>query len=145
MSHNHPRRPAWLRLYLLIAICLAAFLIELKLFPSESAHRAIELGNILLIYSLVWMWLKANEGGLMWEELHRTQPDQTDPAAPEPSAGGFWSWQGWRLARRLAWLLVIPALAVVLSSVLALPLQARATLLGLGLAWLPLSRMIEVS
>jgi hypothetical protein len=58
-------------LYGLVALLFGLFLAEMQLTISGAAHRIIEIGIVLMIYSLVWTWLKWNDAALIRKEMNR--------------------------------------------------------------------------
>jgi hypothetical protein len=79
--------PSWWLLYLLLPIMIGLFLIEIRLSLSDTAHKLAELLIFLVFLGSISLWLKANAGALVHEDLERWQPDiRTDlsPISPQP-------------------------------------------------------------
>ena len=60
-----PRKPAWWRLYALIPILGALFMLDHRAALPPGWHKAVQAAIILVIYGLVWWWLRANAYALM--------------------------------------------------------------------------------
>ncbi len=53
-------RPKWWLLYLTFPLLIALFALDHRLKTSTSEHEAIQIGIIVLVYGLIYWWLKAN-------------------------------------------------------------------------------------
>ena len=53
----HPR---WWQLYLTFPLLIALFALDHRLQISTRGHEVVQIGIILLVYSLIYWWLKAN-------------------------------------------------------------------------------------
>ncbi len=53
-------RPKWWRLYLTFPLLVVLFALDGHLKVSSRAHQIVQIGAILLVYSLILLWLKAN-------------------------------------------------------------------------------------
>jgi hypothetical protein len=89
-SSNH--RPNWLILYVIAALFLLVFFLEVKVPLSESVRRALEIAITLLFYGLVWMWLGVNDLALIQEDILRERqrklrPSKANTSKPAPPAG----------------------------------------------------------
>jgi hypothetical protein len=112
------RCPSWWALYTITALFIIVLLLEVKMPLSETAHYTIEVVIVLLFYSLVWMWLSANEQVLMRDEMQRERkqklrllkarapkpaPLAGDPAAePQGAPGGLKTVLAWIVSIALA-------------------------------------------
>jgi hypothetical protein len=91
MSENK-RRPSWILLYFLVALLFSLFVIEVRLTMSGVAHRVVEIGIVLVIYYLVWLWVKANDAAMIQEELDRKRALKLEVLSLVPSKQGLdWS------------------------------------------------------
>lgn len=54
------RRPRWWQLYLTFPVLILLFIFEHQLKISAREHEAIQIGIILLVYGLIYWWIKAN-------------------------------------------------------------------------------------
>src|SRR6476619_5352622 len=57
-------RPKWWRLYLTFPLLVALFVIDGRLKVSSRGHQVVQIAAILLVYSLILLWLKANSVAL---------------------------------------------------------------------------------
>lgn len=71
MTCKHPR-PSWWLLYLLLPLMIGLLYLESQTPWTAGWHRAAQIGIVLITYDLVWLWLRANEGALLWEDLEKT-------------------------------------------------------------------------
>jgi hypothetical protein len=53
-------RPQWWLLYLTFPLLIVLFVLEHHLQISTRGHEALQLGIILLVYGLIYGWIKAN-------------------------------------------------------------------------------------
>ncbi len=53
-------RPKWWQLYLTFPLLIALFVFEHRLNITTHEHEAIQIGIILLVYGLIYWWIKAN-------------------------------------------------------------------------------------
>jgi hypothetical protein len=60
-----PRKPAWWQLYALVPILGGFFMLEHRAALSPGWHKVVQAAIILVVYGLVWRWLRANAYGLM--------------------------------------------------------------------------------
>ncbi len=56
-QNSHPK---WWLLYLTFPLLIVLFVLEHQLKISTSEHGAIQIGIIVLVYGLIYWWLKAN-------------------------------------------------------------------------------------
>jgi hypothetical protein len=90
MSHNQ-RRPAWWRLYALILVPVIGGLLlaESPASLSPGAQKAVQIGIILWVFGLVWVWIWANDVALRQDRQVLAQ----DHARPAPETDyGATSW-----------------------------------------------------
>lgn len=57
-------RPKWWKLYLTVPLLITLFILDHRLTVSTRAHQVIQIGILLLVYGLVYGWLKANSVAL---------------------------------------------------------------------------------
>jgi hypothetical protein len=60
------RRPAWWMLYALVPVMGGLLLLESRASLSPGWHKAVQIGIILFVYGLVWVWIRANDGALRY-------------------------------------------------------------------------------
>ena len=63
MSSSNPR-PKWWQLYLTFPLLIALFMADARLKISTRGHQTIPIGILLLVYGLIYMWLKSNAAAL---------------------------------------------------------------------------------
>jgi hypothetical protein len=88
LMQTKPSRPRWWVLYLVLPLMIGLFLWETRAPLSLGEHRAAEIGIILFIFSLVWLWLKVNSGALIAEEQEERRQGlrrALEPARPSPA------------------------------------------------------------
>lgn len=56
-SNNHPK---WWQIYLTFPLLIALFVLDHRLETSTRGHEVVQIGIILLVYGLIYGWLKAN-------------------------------------------------------------------------------------
>jgi hypothetical protein len=64
---KHPG-PAWWFLYALVPLLSGLFVVEHRAPLSPGGHTGVQVGIVLFIYGLVWLWLRANTLLLLWSE-----------------------------------------------------------------------------
>jgi hypothetical protein len=74
--YSKKQRPSWWLLYLSLPIMIGLFLLEMRLSLSDTGHRFVELIIVLIVFGSMSLWLKANRGALIQEDLERWQADQ---------------------------------------------------------------------
>ena len=57
-------RPRWWQLYLIFPLLVALFFVDNRLRLSTRGHEAVQISILILVYSLVYLWLKANSRAL---------------------------------------------------------------------------------
>jgi hypothetical protein len=60
-----PRKPAWWQLYALVPVLGGLFMLDHRAALPPDWHKAVQAAIILVIYGLVWRWLRANTYALM--------------------------------------------------------------------------------
>jgi hypothetical protein len=60
-----PRKPAWWQLYALVPVLAGLFVLDHRSALPPGWHQAVQAAIILVIYGLVWRWLRANAYALM--------------------------------------------------------------------------------
>ena len=71
--HSKKQRPPWCLLYLSLPMMIALILLEMRLPLSDTGHRFAELIIVLIVFGGMSLWLKANTGALIQEDLERWQ------------------------------------------------------------------------
>ena len=61
-------RPKWSLLYLSNVLVLGLFWLEAKASLSETGHKLVEVGLVIILYGLMMVWIKANEVSLINED-----------------------------------------------------------------------------
>ena len=56
-SNNHPK---WWHIYLTFPLLIALFVLDHRLEISTPGHEVVQIGIILLVYGLIYWWLRAN-------------------------------------------------------------------------------------
>jgi hypothetical protein len=70
-------QPKWWLLYLLLLVLVGLFVIESKASISNAGHRVVEVGIVLLVFSLIELWLRANDAKLRAEEWRAARGHET--------------------------------------------------------------------
>lgn len=65
------RRPNWWLLYLTVPLMLGLLVIEGRMPYPLVIHRIAELVIVLFGFGLMFLWVRANEGGLIDEEIEK--------------------------------------------------------------------------
>jgi hypothetical protein len=71
--HTKNSHTKWWSLYLPLTLVLSLFVVEARAHLTSAGHRAAEIGLVLLLYGIVWLWINANERGLFEEERQKTR------------------------------------------------------------------------
>jgi hypothetical protein len=83
------RRPSWWQLWLLLpALGILAFL-EAGASLSPAGHRVVEVAIILVVYGLVFVWLRANQVGLLRESRDGLAQTRVETVVYSPSEPGI--------------------------------------------------------
>ncbi len=69
--HTNKQRPSWWLLYLSLPLMIGLILLEIRLPLSDIGHRFAECIIVLIVFGSMWLWLKANAGALIQEDLER--------------------------------------------------------------------------
>ena len=69
MSGN--TKASWWLLYLMVGFFIVLCVLQQQLPVADIVHRLIEIGLVLIMYSQVHRWLKANEHGLLAESRRK--------------------------------------------------------------------------
>jgi hypothetical protein len=56
--HDHP---AWWQLWLLLLMLGGLSVLDARAPLTAGWHKVVEAGIVLLVYGLIWTWLRANE------------------------------------------------------------------------------------
>jgi hypothetical protein len=67
--HKH-REPAWWMLYALVPVMGVLLVMESRASFSPGWHKGVQVGIILFVYGLVWMWLWANDHAMLRDSLN---------------------------------------------------------------------------
>jgi hypothetical protein len=67
MTHKQ-RRPAWWMLYAFVLVMGGLLLLESRAALSPGGHKAVQIGIILFVYGLVWVWIWANDVALRHDD-----------------------------------------------------------------------------
>ena len=91
--YSKKQHPSWWLLYLSLPMMIGLFLIEMRLSLSDTGHRFAEFIIVLIVFGSMSLWLKANAGALIQEDLERWQamepksiPLKTDPSPIYPQS-----------------------------------------------------------
>jgi hypothetical protein len=57
-------RPKWWQLYLTFPLLIALFALDQRLKLSPRGHTVLQIGILLFVYGLIYLWLKANASAL---------------------------------------------------------------------------------
>lgn len=60
-SYSHPK---WWQVYLTLPLLVVLFIVDNRLKISPRGHQIVQIGIILLIYGLMYLWVKANARAL---------------------------------------------------------------------------------
>ncbi len=66
-------KPSWWLLYLTVPLMIGALVVESQLAASVEAHRVMEFGIVVVGFGLMWLWVRANESALAYEEYDKRQ------------------------------------------------------------------------
>ncbi len=64
-------KPNWWLLYLTVPLMIGLLFLEGHLQASPQVHRIMEFGIVVIGFGLMAMWVRANEGALVNEEMDR--------------------------------------------------------------------------
>ena len=62
------REPAWWMRYALVPVMGGLLVLEFRAPLSPGGHKGVQVGIVLFIYGLVWLWLRANAFRLLWSD-----------------------------------------------------------------------------
>src|SRR4029453_17035647 len=68
---DNPRKPAWWMLYAVVPMMGGLVLVEARASCSPGWHKAVQIGIILFVYGLVWVWLRANDSAMPHDSATR--------------------------------------------------------------------------
>jgi hypothetical protein len=68
---DKPRQPAWWMLYAVVPVMGGLVLVEARASFSPGWHKAVQIGIILFVYGLVWVWLRANDSAMLHDSANR--------------------------------------------------------------------------
>lgn len=83
------RSPAWNILYLMIALVLIGALVIFNRAASENQRWWDELLTIVVVFGLVWIWLRANDAPIMRDEQRRFGPIEPEHRREKETARGL--------------------------------------------------------
>jgi hypothetical protein len=95
-----PGRPAWWVLYALVPLMGGLLVLEHRAALPPGWHTVVQIGIVLFIYSLVWLWLHASTLALLWADqdqpvtIHIYEANRTavqsrrPPRSRRPAFGG---------------------------------------------------------
>jgi hypothetical protein len=89
MTHTQ-RRPAWWMLYALVPVMGGLLLLESRASLSPGWHKAVQMGIILFVYGLVWVWVRANDVALRHDRQVLGQGD-TRPMTERGDRATSWA------------------------------------------------------
>ena len=69
--HIKKHHPSWWQLYLSFPLMIGLFLIETRQPLTEAGHKMIELFILLIFFGYISLWLKANTGAMIQEDLDK--------------------------------------------------------------------------
>jgi hypothetical protein len=67
-------RPKWWQLYLTFPLLIGLFVLDHRLRLSTRGHLMLQIGILLLVYGLIYMWLKANAFALSRGDQEQDHP-----------------------------------------------------------------------
>jgi hypothetical protein len=70
---NQKRGPRWGILYMIVPLAAGLFWLEMKAPFSETGHRAVDVGIVLLIFGLVELWLRTNRLAFLREDYRKQE------------------------------------------------------------------------
>jgi hypothetical protein len=65
------REPAWWMLYALVPVMGGLLVLEFRAPLAPGWHKGVQVGIILLVYGLVWVWLRANDIAMLHDSVNR--------------------------------------------------------------------------
>jgi hypothetical protein len=107
MTHRQPR-PTWWLLYALVPVMGGLLPVESRASLSPGGHKAVQIGIILSVYGLVWVWIWANDVALLYDDRQvisqldeRYAPEMDDGATSWVLDPGFMGFQTYDSVVRL--------------------------------------------
>jgi hypothetical protein len=86
------REPAWWMLYALVPVMGGLLVFEVRASLSPGWHKGVQIGIILFVYGLVWVWLWANDRAMLHDSVNRAplfREARDDRDAAQRSARGL--------------------------------------------------------
>jgi hypothetical protein len=86
------RQPAWWMLHALVPVMGGLLVLEFRAPLSPGWHKAVQVGIILFVYSLVWVWLWASDSAMLHDGVNRAplfREARYDGHAAQRSARGL--------------------------------------------------------
>ena len=68
------QHPSYWLLYLSLPVMIGLFLLQMRLSLSDTGHQLAQIMIVLIVYGSIWLWLKANQGAIIWEDLEGSKP-----------------------------------------------------------------------
>lgn len=84
MSPSSPH-PKWWQLYLTLPLLIVLFLLDQRLRISTREHEVVQIGIVLIVYGLIYWWLKANSGALSHKDRQQYYGRMLILQAPPPT------------------------------------------------------------
>ena len=78
------RRPGWWGLYALVPLMAGLLVLEHRASLAPAGHKFAQIGMVVCMYGLVWLWLRVNKLARLWVAYNtygRTSVDEKDWAA----------------------------------------------------------------
>ena len=96
---DKPRKPAWWLLYALVPVMGALLVVESRALLSPGWHKGAQVGIILFVYGLVWVWIWANDLALLRDRQDGCQDDGRHPRERSDRATSWSLDPGFRLSQ----------------------------------------------
>jgi hypothetical protein len=65
------RQPAWWMLYALVPVMGGLLVLEFRTPLTPGWHKAVQVGIILFVHGLVWVWLWVNDSAMLHDSANR--------------------------------------------------------------------------
>lgn len=76
--------PKWWQLYLIFPLLIVLFILEHQLKISTLGHQVLQIGIILVVYGLIYRWIKANSVALSRMDQEQYYPRALILQVPPP-------------------------------------------------------------
>jgi hypothetical protein len=80
---KYPPPVCWV-LYALVPLLAGLFVVEHRASLSPTGHRVAQVGIVLLIYGLVWLWLRAHVRRRLWSDHGSSDRERAIAACAGP-------------------------------------------------------------